>query len=262
VADVSRRIYAVVGPGRTGSLMLCEMISSSGSPDGSHGGLCDAVFTKDDPDSIAYLAQHTDHDIVIHSHDAFFDPRAYGLDPSMITLVVSRRRSLFHIIMSNIVARITGEYHDYTNKQPQPCQVDASEFVHIYEILALWYQDLDTSLAYHRVVNIYYEQLISSGPAWLCEQLGVTYHPDLQCQPCQRSPNDYRLWISNWQQLEWIYGHYEQWHLSAADTDDWLSLDHARASSILHHQGIMIDHQTIDILRDQHMLKQRLETRT
>ena len=229
-----RRIYAVVGPGRTGSLMMCEMMSTPGSP----GGLCDAVFTKDDHRDIAKLQRETDHDLVIHSHDACFDPRAHGLDPSMVTLVVSRRKSLFHIIMSNLVARITGEYHDYTNKQPQPCQVDASEFMHIYETLALWYQDLDTSLAYRGVCHIYYEQLISSGPAWLCDQLGVTYHPDLQCQPCQRSPNDHRLWISNWHQLEWIYGHYEQWHLSAADTDDWLSLDHARASSILRHRSI------------------------
>jgi hypothetical protein len=211
--------------------MLCEMISSPGSP----GGLCDAVFTKDDPDSIAYLAQHTNHDIVIHSHDAEFDSRKLGLCPSSITLIISRRNNLYHTIMSNLVAEITGEYHDYTNKTPQPRQVDVAKFIDCYHSLPLWYQKMDLSLPYARVVNIYYEQLLSLGPAWLCDQLGVTYSADTKCQHCQRSPNDYRLWIANWQQLEWTYHLYEQWHLKDADYDDWLALDQARISAMEQH---------------------------
>jgi hypothetical protein len=134
--------------------------------------------------------------------------------------------------MSHLVAEITGEYHGYSHKAPEPRPIEVSRFLHFYQRLPLWYQKLDTSLGYAQVVNIYYEQVISQGPAWLCAQLGLTWNAGMTCQICEPSPYDHRSWITNWSELEAVYRDCEAQHNSGTDVNDWLSTDQARADSI------------------------------
>jgi hypothetical protein len=196
-------IYIVLGPGRTGSILICEIL----------GSLCNALraSTDDMECTTSILARKNSVNIVLHSHSKLIIDKVIieklKLDPKEITLILSKRRDLFLQIMSNFVAEITGETHSYTKKSPTPIFVDPMDFVSRYASEKKWYDSIDQSLCYRKIVEIYYEDFTKPklDPSVIANALGIENTSNEYLEPNLPSPYSFKDWIVNWENLYQIY---------------------------------------------------------
>ena len=143
-------IYIVLGPGRTGSNLICHML-------GSHGlepsGMLYAARTEDDSqqalDNVINFLNSAKRwrtaNIIIHSHDPNVITKL-NVNPAECVLILSKRKELFDLIMSHAVTHLTKQWHGYTELQPEPIEFPPLKFVKWYEGFKNWYTDIDLSL--------------------------------------------------------------------------------------------------------------------
>ena len=197
-------IYIVLGPGRTGSNLICHMLGNDGK---EPEGMLFASRTKDDSkesleENIEFLKlskRWRGANIIVHSHDPNIIHKL-GIDPKECILIISKRRNLFELVMSHAVTRRTREWSAYTDKTPSPSRMDPSIFLKWCEGFRDWYKDIDLTLPYNKVIEVYYEDICNIEPGFrhLATLLGV----EVKYKTLPRAnPHRYQDWISNWQEL-------------------------------------------------------------
>jgi hypothetical protein len=197
-------IYVVVGPGRTGSNLICQLISSNDFS--QPGGICNAIRSaSDNPYDVQRALDRADN-IVIHSHEPDVVQRL-GLDPEEVVLILSKRRDLFQLIMSHAVTYRTQEWHSYSNKPTVPTPLDITAFRGWYKGFKKWFDDVDTSLPFNKIVTAYFEDFndISQANDYLSNLLGITDGYLRYRTPLPGSPYNFKDWIPNWQQVHHLY---------------------------------------------------------
>lgn len=199
-------IYVVLGPGRTGSNLICQLISSNDF--NQPGGICNAIrATSDSPYDVEQALDRKDvNHVVIHSHEPDIVQRL-GLNPKDVVLILSKRRDLFQLIMSHAVTYRTQEWHSYSNKPIEPTPMDPSIFKGWYKGFKNWFNDVDTSLPFSNVVTAYFEDVsnIETANNYLSSLLGITDGHLRYRTPEPGSPYNFKDWVPNWQQVHHIY---------------------------------------------------------
>ena len=193
-----REIYVIFSPGRTGSHIILEAISGIAN---SPGGLCNATCFWHPKNPIPYDSYSTSENIVIHTHSLPATIKNLNLDPTDVTLILSYRKDLFAQTMSTIVAALTNEWNgkDYSDKKIEPVYVSKKEFKH--KLINLQIPTIPNLTAYKKVVTIFYEDLITSGPEYIASVLGIKYNETQVGKIQKKSPYSYKDCILNWQEL-------------------------------------------------------------
>jgi len=202
-------IYLVVGPGRTGSLLLCHLLSSADSS--WPGGLANAHMCPTDSREHVYkmLRRPGVDNLVIHTHDPNL-VKTLDLPAERIMLVMSKRRDIFRTIMSHQVTYQTKEWHDYTNQMPvQPVHMPSYEFAGAYYEIKNWYDQIDLNYPFYKVTEIDYDEILVNFHATVKERLEIT-NPGPPGKLKQPSPYNYKDWVSNWDELEKLYHQLEK----------------------------------------------------
>ena len=189
-------IYLVLGPGRTGSVMLSKMLEQ-----GLDLAYADVpnFTTADDCQSWVSTNINPAQDYVLHTHSKFI---CDVIDPSTTTLILSKRRDLFDIVMSEQVAMLTRQWNTYSNIKPRPNPVSKVLFVRRYQRLVEWYNSIDLNKDWANVVELYYEDLVEQGHAIVKSKLGVDHYNQTALITGKQSPHKYQDWISNWEELK------------------------------------------------------------
>jgi hypothetical protein len=105
------------------------------------------------------------------------------------TVVVSWRRDIFSVLISNLVMQHTGEMVTYSNKRVGKFVVDKQSFVDLFRAHRDWYWNLDQT-RFAKVVRICYEDLVKD-PMYLFRNLGLSKATDLSCiSPCPYRGSD------------------------------------------------------------------------
>lgn len=199
-------IYIVVGPGRTGSNLICHMLSDNGLVP---GGMLNASRTSADTkesleECIAFLKEQNfiNANVIVHSHDPYIIDKL-GVDPKDCVLIVSKRRNLFELVMSHAVTHRTNEWSDYTNKLPESSRMDPKLFLKWCEGFSKWYNKLDLTLPYSKIVEVYYEDICDTDQGFrnLATLLGVEVKYKVLPTP---NPHRYQDWVSNWEELYYL----------------------------------------------------------
>lgn len=192
-------IYLVVGPGRTGSLLLCHLISSNSTS--WPGGLANAYMSPLDTEEYIYKLYRRPgvENLVIHSHNPNL-VRDLNLPAEKIMLVMSKRHDIFRTAISHYITYETKEWHDYTNQPPKPVWVSEEHFIGTYLEIKNWYDKIDLNFPFYKVTEIYYEDILADGYAVVKEQLELT-NPGPPGKIKAPSPYNYKEWISNWEGL-------------------------------------------------------------
>jgi len=202
-------IYLVVGPGRTGSLMLCHLISSADSS--WPGGLANAHMAPTDSREHVYktIRKPGIDNLVIHTHDPNL-VKTLDLPAEKIMLIMSKRRNIFRTIMSHHITYQTKEWHDYTDQVPlTPVHIPNWVFKGAYYEIKNWYSKIDLNYPFYKVTEIHYEDILIDNYAVVKERLELT-NPGQPGTLKEISPYNYKDWISNWQELEEIYQQLEK----------------------------------------------------
>lgn len=190
--------YVIYSPGRTGSHIILEALAG---PPNKKGGLCNTIPYWHPRDSGSFNC-NSHH--VIHTHNLNVITEL-NLDPTTVTLILSRRRDIFSQTISWFVAEIAKEWNgkDYTNKTLVPVNIDAIKFVNLFERYKSWPDQLSVD-QFKKVVTIYYEDIIEHGLDHIVTSLELV---DINTQPGvinQKSPYHYTQCILNWQELKKI----------------------------------------------------------
>ena len=189
-------IYLVLGPGRTGSVMLSKMIEQgldlnyNDVPNFTTALECQAWLTAN---------ISPDQDYVLHTHTKFI---CDVIDPSQTVLILSKRRNLFDSVMSEQVALLTKQWNTYSNIKPRPNPVSKLLFVRRYQRLLNWYDSVDPSKDWVSVVELYYEDLVEHGHTIVKSKIGSDYYNETAPIIGKQSPHKYQDWISNWEELK------------------------------------------------------------
>jgi LPS sulfotransferase NodH len=189
-------IYLVLGPGRTGSVMLSRMVE--------HG--LDLVYA-DMPNFTTKLECHfwiksninPAQDYVLHTHSKFI---CDVITPASTTLILSKRRNLFEIVMSEQVANCTRQWNTYTNIKPQPVTISKVQFIRRHQRLVEWYDSVDLNKDWSNVVELHYEDLVEQGHAIVKDKLAIEQYNQSAPITGKQSPHKYQDWISNWEELK------------------------------------------------------------
>jgi len=192
-------IYLVLGPGRTGSIMLAKMIQSAlsiefiGIPN----------FTSD-KEASQWVGETIDYskDYVMHAHSKFI---ASAVDPTKTILIQSKRHNLLNVILSEQIAIQTRQWNSYTQMVPKPFTVSKSQFHRRLQRLTSWYDDIDTTRPWHSAVELYYEDLVKHGHAIVAETLGMTSYNITAPITGKQSLHTYQNWIINLEELTDFY---------------------------------------------------------
>ena len=188
-------IYLVLGPGRTGSVMLSRMIEQG--LDLNYGDIPNFTSSEECQD---WLKNFTpDKDYVFHTHTKFI---CDVIDPTTTTLILSKRHSLFEIVMSEQVANFTRQWNSYTNITPRPTTISKVQFARRYQRLAEWYDNIDLNKDWANVVELYYEDLVEHGHSIVKDKLGLEQYDTTVPITGKQSPHKYQNWISNWEELK------------------------------------------------------------
>lgn len=189
-------IYLVLGPGRTGSVMLSNMIEQglglnyNDVPNFTTALECQAWLTAN---------ISPDRDYVLHTHTKFI---CDVIDPSQTVLILSKRHDLFSSVMSEQVALLTRQWNNYSKIKPVPSTVSKMLFSRRYSRLVDWYQSINTNKNWVKVVEFYYEDLVEHGHDIVKSKLGVEHYNQTASIVGKQSPHKYQDWISNWEELK------------------------------------------------------------
>ena len=189
-------IYIVIGAARTGSMWLCSLLADNS----------DLIWSRSDQREEVYSAIQSgiDHkkDILIHSHDKEL-VNTLGLSYADVTLIISKRRDLFECVMSTIISQKTEEFAfgAYTYRQPEPFSYDPNDFLRICAYKRNWYNDIDLSKPYYKIVTVYHEDMIVQHLKYITV-LGLNKE---SIKINNKSPYHYTDWVSNWAELYQLY---------------------------------------------------------
>lgn len=189
-------IYLVLGPGRTGSVMLSKMIEQgldlnyNDVPNFTTTAECQAWLTAN---------ISPDRDYVLHTHTKFI---CDVIDPTQTVLILSKRRNLFDSIMSEQVALLTKQWNTYSRIKPMPSTVSKMLFSRRYSRLVDWYQNINTDKHWANVVEFYYEDLVEHGQDIVKSKLGLEHYNQTAPITGNQSLHSYKDWISNWEELK------------------------------------------------------------
>lgn len=189
-------IYLVLGPGRTGSVMLSRMVEQG--LDLAYGDVPNFTTALECQSWIkSNINPATDY--VLHTHSKFI---CDVIDPASTTLILSKRQNLFEIVMSEQVANCTRQWNTYTNIKPRPVTISKVQFVRRYQRLVEWYDSVDLNKDWANVVDLYYEDLVEQGHTVVKNKLGLDHYNQTAPITGQQSPHKYQDWISNWEELK------------------------------------------------------------
>jgi len=189
-------IYLVLGPGRTGSVMLSRMVEQgldlvyADVPTLTSANECQAWINSNIKPAKNY---------VLHTHSKFI---CDVLDPGTTTLILSKRRDLFSSVMSEQVAMLTRQWNTYSNIKPRPNPVSKVLFVRRYQRLLNWYDSIDLTKDWASIIELYYEDLVEHGHAVVKSKIGSDHYNETAPIIGKQSPHKYQDWISNWEELK------------------------------------------------------------
>jgi hypothetical protein len=189
-------IYLVLGPGRTGSVMLSRMVEQG--LDLAYGDVPNFTTALECQSWIkSNINPVTDY--VLHTHSKFI---CDVIDPSTTALILSKRHNLFDIVMSEQVAMLTKQWNSYSRIASRPNTVSKVLFVRRYQRLVEWYNSIDLNKDWANVVDLYYEDLVEQGHAVVKNKLGLDHYNETAPITGKQSPHKYQDWISNWEELK------------------------------------------------------------
>lgn len=145
----------------------------------------------------------SDHNInftdgMVHTHNPMYIPPTENF-----IAIISCRRNLFESILSAELAKTTNEFTRYTNKKVTPYAIDIVNFKYCYFYQKAFYRAINRS-AYKKVVDIFYEDLVSN-PECLLSEFGIRL--DISSG---KSPYNYHNIITNINELKEVYYQLEQ----------------------------------------------------
>lgn len=192
-------IYLVVGPGRTGSLLLCHLISSNSTH--QPGGLANAFMCPlDSQEWINKMYRKPGvENLVIHTHKPNL-VKDLNLPAEKIMLIMSKRRDVFRTACSHYITYQTKEWHDYTDQEPRPVKIDEDDFIGTYLANKNWYDQIDLNFPFYKVTEIDYEEIMVDNHSIVIERLEIT-NPGVPGAVKKPSPYSYKDWITNWERL-------------------------------------------------------------
>lgn len=160
--------YVVIGPGRTGSLLIMHAL----------GAL-------------------VEHDRVIHTHNPINLRLPLVNDRDRWILVRSYRKSEFDGAISQIISSRTNEYSHYSNKHFVPEYVDLNNFDAIIIGRRNVYKEIDVR-NYAYAIDIYLEDMLQY-PYYLFEQFGQIDQEFIK--KTDQSPRHGKELISNYDEI-------------------------------------------------------------
>ena len=192
-------IYLVLGPGRTGSIMLANMIESALSIE-----FIGISNFSSNSEAEEWVSNHIDYsaDYVMHAHSKFI---SNAVDPANTILIQSKRHNLLNIILSEQIAIHTRQWNKYTQLTPVPFIVSKSIFHRRLQRLLSWYDDINTTKPWHKVVEVYYEDLVKNGQSGVADALGVAAYDITAPVTGKQSLHTYQDWIINLEELTDFY---------------------------------------------------------
>ena len=191
-------IYVVAGPGRTGSTWLAQLIAENTSSRIHNLPTGDPEIDTKTVDEITERGKPE----VIHTHEQNL-ATTLEIDPRAISLVISRRRNTYAMILSHFVAGHTGEYGEYTGKEIEPVAMDLTRFKRAYKYRDSWYEKVNLTLPYANISTVYYEDIVSavSRSQRILKPLLGNVIDSGDWQPIGKSPYNFRDVISNWEEV-------------------------------------------------------------
>ena len=187
-------IYIVLTPGRTGSNLICGMISTLER--------CPSFPIHQNFEQILNVPDNC----VVHTHNkGILDILKKHKSLKQVTLVLSKRINQFDIILSHLVTQKSNEYSVYTGKQIEPFTADIS-CMSFYRDHLDWYNDsrfLEDQFS--KVVTIQYEQLIEEGIVYVSNLLDIKSSIVDYDINKGKSPYNNKELVLNWKELEEIY---------------------------------------------------------
>ena len=192
-------IYLVLGPGRTGSVMLAKMIQSALSIE-----FVGIPNFANDKEASQWVNETIDYstDYVMHAHSKFI---ASAVDPARTILIQSKRHNLLNVILSEQIAIQTRQWNQYTRLIPKPFTVSKSQFHRRLQRLISWYDDVDTTKPWHNAVELYYEDLVKHGHSIVAESLEASSYDITAPITGKQSLHTYQDWIINLEELTDFY---------------------------------------------------------
>ena len=174
--------YVVSSPSRTGSTLLCNILSSGG-------------------------VRLTD---LLHTHNCFFMVE----DPTSTVLIFSSRRDLFRSIMSCLIGKRTGIFNYYNKTYQAPsidpfainCDSDDSEFVLQYHWHKWYIQSHDLTKPYSRIETLYLEDFVNNHQH-VYDKFGMTKQQEIVMTI--ESPYKYQELVINHQQCKAVFDQLE-----------------------------------------------------
>jgi hypothetical protein len=189
-------MYLVLGPGRTGSVMLSRMIEQGldltykDVPNFTTSTECQSWITAN---------ISAEQNYVLHTHTKFI---CDVIDPSQTVLILSKRRNLFDSVMSEQVAVHTRQWNSYTTLSPKPVTISKFLFASRFRRLLTWYDSIDYTKNWANIVELYYEDLVEHGHTIVAESLAAPDYNLTVPITGKQSLHSYRDWISNWEELK------------------------------------------------------------
>jgi hypothetical protein len=196
--------FIIVTPGRTGSHWIRSILTDLCSD--LYGG-----FNKDDiyvDDSPPVMTTIINKRKILHTHDLKFLTEYASQSKDSCVLINSRRSNRFEATISHLIANKTNEYFWYTTTPVEPFRIDPIEFYrkHVnHKIYEMRINKFITPL-YSRVVDVYYEDLLSSPNAekFIADLTGIPYSKTTEGfaqSDALRNPRNYGTMILNWREL-------------------------------------------------------------
>ena len=138
-------------------------------------------------------------DGIVHTHNPLYIPPT-----KKFIAIINQRHNLFESILSMELTKLTNEFISYSDKKITPYIINVEDFKNCYFFQKSFYCAIDRS-AYRKVIDIYYEDLISD-PKCLWSEFNIEF--DLSVT--QKSPYDYYSIITNIDELKEVYQQLEQ----------------------------------------------------
>lgn len=165
---MSRDVYLIYTPGRTGSTLIVGNLSK--------------YFTSD----------------VQQIHNPLYELQYDGNTDYIC--VLSRRHNTFDAILSQLILEKTNEPHIYSNSDVTPFSANIDQFKTLYQIYTTFYSKINLPL-FKKVVEVWYEDLVLN-PYYLFNQFGVNEKTDYNFS--NKSPYDPYKLITNINELKQI----------------------------------------------------------
>ena len=172
------------------------------------------IFEEDEP-----LTFEKDTNYIVHTHSKQLDVL---LNESITdtTLILCKRRNIFESIMSHEVALKTQEFNVYTNKEIEPFYINPYRYIELYAHRIGWFSDVDLTLPFYAVKEIYYEDILLYGETHVNDILKFNTEYNKNIALDLKSPYNYKKIVVNWRDLKDLTEHLYKFLKSAKLLDN------------------------------------------